>query len=105
MARMIDHVFHERDRLSGFRINGCDDLAGIRRVTRFPIDAQRCLDCVVNGAGEHDAALIGRVAEHDPFVLGITQSVGQYLPRREVGSFAIISDESTIGAGALRRVI
>src|SRR5262249_18542895 len=75
---VIDYVFGELDRTAGpgldcegnlTKVPGMDHLAGVRT---------RGLDRIVSGTRQGQAALFGRVAQHDATVFGIAGSLMEH---------------------------
>ena len=114
--RMVDHVFGKVDRAAWLGLDREGDLAGVLGVDSLVGMRALGLQRMVSGTRQGQAALFGRMAQHDPTVLGIAGSVMEYRccknaclagimrVARALGSLAAISEEITMGASALRSV-
>jgi len=76
--RVIDHEFGEIDRTAGTGVDCVGDLAKILGVGNLVVMPACSLQRVVSRARQRQAALLGRMAQHDPAVFGVTGSVMEH---------------------------
>ena len=68
---VIDHALGEMDRASGLGLDGEGDLTEVRGVDSLVPVRARGLQGMVDGTRQGELALFGRVAQHDPTILGV----------------------------------
>ena len=98
---VIDHVFGELDWTAGLRLDCEGDLAEVSGVDNLAGVRARALQRIVSRTCQGEAALFGRMAQHDAPVFGIAGSRMEHPARK--GSRQSRITPVVAGAGFIRR--